>query len=88
MKEFVIQGLRYRIRKGGPGIGWPCPETYILEQIHTAQRSRNRKAEFYDEARRLMRACTVDELLRYVAQISRAGIDEIRIILDEAKEEE
>lgn len=85
MTQFEINGAHYRIAQSGPRTGWPCPETYTLEQIHTAQRSKHGKAEFFDERRRMMRACTVDELLRYVAQISGAEIDWVRRVFEETK---
>ena len=83
MTEFKIHGTRYVITIEGPCIGWPCEETLVLWQITTAQRSKHGKAGFYDERRRMMRACTVDELLRYMAQISGAGIDEVRRVYEE-----
>ena len=83
MTEFKVKGTRYAITAEGPAIGWPCEETLVLWQIGTAQRSKHGKAEFYDERRRMMRACTVDELLRYVARISRAEVDEVRRVYEE-----
>ena len=85
MTEFRINATRYAITTEGPCIGWPCKETLVLWQISTAQRSKHGKAEFYDERRRMMRACTVDELLRYVAQISGAEVDEVRRVYEETK---
>ena len=83
MTQFEINGARYAITIEGPCIGWPCKETLVLWQISTAQRSKHSKAEFYYERRLMMRACTVDELLRYVAQISGAEVDEVRRVFEE-----
>ena len=85
MTQLEINGARYAITAEGPAIGWPCEETLVLWQIHTAQRSKHDKAEFFYERRRMMRACTVDELLRYVAQISGAEIDWVRRVFEETK---
>ena len=84
-RDFTIHHTRYAITTDGERVGWPCEETLILWQIHTAQRSVRGKAEFYDERRLLMRACTADELLRYVAQINGAGIDDVRRVYEEAE---
>ncbi|ADV47069.1 hypothetical protein [Nitratifractor salsuginis] len=77
MKELTVNGNRYRIREETPPKGREPSDRFVLEHISTGQRSKHGKAEFYEQARLMLRTSSAERCIRYIEEIERVPVENI-----------